>query len=101
MVLALIIAILAIFVVAIATQLQSSAGFIGASLVSLMSISNSLTSIVTRWTQLEIAIGAVTRLESFCKTVTSEHGEAETERPPEDWPRFGSIKIKDVSASYE
>ncbi|KAF1946029.1 P-loop containing nucleoside triphosphate hydrolase protein [Clathrospora elynae] len=98
--LALMVAVLAIFVVVLATQLRADVGFTGASLVSLMSFGPILTNIIKEWTSLELGIGAVGRLESFHKAVKSEIGKGETEQLPEDWPRFGAIQLENVSASH-
>lgn len=100
MALALMIAVLATFVVVLATQLRADVGFAGASLVSLMSFGAILTNVIKEWTLLELGMGAVSRLESFCKAVKSELEDDETEQLPEGWPRFGVIRLENVSASY-
>lgn len=53
------------------------------------------------WTQLEIAIGAVSRLKSFSESVRPESLPCESEVPPVCWPQFGAIEIDNISASYE
>lgn len=100
MALALMVTVLAILVVVLATQLRTDVGFAGASLVSLMSFGAILANVIKEWTLLELGMGAVSRLESFCQTVKSEFGGDETEELPEDWPRFGAIRLQNVSASY-
>jgi ATP-binding cassette, subfamily C (CFTR/MRP), member 1 len=99
-ILAVVVAILAIFIVALATHLGANTGFIGASLVSLMAFGSFLAHIVQAWTTLELSIGAVARLESFCNTVKREHDDEEVEEPL-DWPYCGAIEIDNVSASYK
>lgn len=99
--LAVIVMILATLVVTLATQLRADVGLTGASLVSLMSFGTILANMVNTWTQLEVGIGAVNRLESFCKTVKSEHRNDDPKEPPENWPVSGAINIYNVSASYE
>ncbi|KAF2673292.1 ABC transporter [Microthyrium microscopicum] len=93
-------AILAVLVVTLATQLRVSAGFTGVALVSLMQFGLMLAAIIRSWTMLEISIGAVSRLESFTKTIKSEHLDGETQEPPENWPQTGSVEIRNVSAAY-
>lgn len=100
-VLNLTVALLATVLVALATQLQASSGFTGASLVSLMSFGSYLAGIIRDWTALETSIGAVSRLNAFSRDVRSEELPEETEEPPEDWPPRGAIEIKNVSATYE
>ncbi|KAK4142448.1 canalicular multispecific organic anion transporter 1 [Dichotomopilus funicola] len=101
----LVVAVLAIAVVALATQIHvntaggNAAGFTGASLVTLMSFGESLTTIIRFYTLLETSIGAVSRLKAFSETVAPEDQEGETGVPGVEWPR-GKIEIKGVSASY-
>lgn len=92
---------IAIIIVTLATQLRSSAGFMGVSLVALMGLSDFLTMIVFSWTQLETSIGAISRLKGFSEDIKSEHLESEVERPGETWPEEGTNEIRDICASYE
>jgi ATP-binding cassette subfamily C (CFTR/MRP) protein 1 len=94
------IAVLATVVVSLAIQLRASAGFTGASLVALMQFGMMLAAIIRSWTQLEIAIGAISRLQSFSKAIKSEHLTIEKDQPPGNWPQHGSIDIQNVSAGY-
>ncbi|TID01979.1 Multidrug resistance-associated protein 1 [Colletotrichum higginsianum] len=96
----LLVVILATVVVALATQLRTSSGFTGASLVTLMTFGDTLTTIVQSYTVLETSIGAVARLKTFSDTVTPETGPEENIIPKESWPENGAIEIKAVSASY-
>lgn len=104
-ILELVVAVLAIAVVALATQIHAhanstnAAGFTGASLVTLMSFGESLTTIIRFYTLLETSIGAVSRLKAFSETVAPEDKEGETGVPGVEWPR-GKIEIRGVSASY-
>ncbi|KAH9885545.1 P-loop containing nucleoside triphosphate hydrolase protein [Xylariomycetidae sp. FL2044] len=96
----LVVAALAFVVVTLATQVGSSVGVTGASLVTLMSFGEALSIIVTMYTLLETSIGAVSRLKSFGDNVKSESLEGETVKPPPEWPTRGHIAINGVSASY-
>ncbi|EXF81101.1 hypothetical protein CFIO01_08197 [Colletotrichum fioriniae PJ7] len=96
----LLVAALATIVVTLATQLRASSGFTGASLVTLMSFGDTLTTSVQSYTMLETSIGAVARLKTFSDTVTPETGPDEDVIPKESWPEKGAIEIKAVSASY-
>ncbi|KAK3685219.1 P-loop containing nucleoside triphosphate hydrolase protein [Podospora appendiculata] len=97
----LIVALLAIIVVALSTQLRSDTGFTGASLVTLMAFGESLSYIVTFYTSLETSIGAVTRLKAFSQNVVSENLDGEDVVPPREWPLKGAIEIRNISASYD
>ncbi|KAH6640025.1 P-loop containing nucleoside triphosphate hydrolase protein [Truncatella angustata] len=101
LVLNLIVMVLAIILVTLALQLRSNSGFAGASLVTLMSFGDSLSSIVMQWTKLETSIGAIGRLRTFSDTVEPESMEGEDISPPVDWPPRGQIDFQGVSASYD
>lgn len=96
----LVVAVLALGVVTLATQLRSNTAFTGASLVTLMAFGETLTYIVRMYTSLETSIGAVSRLKGFSEKVKSENLEGEDVVPPLGWPLRGSIQINGVSASY-
>lgn len=96
----LVVAVLALVLVALATQLRSNSGFTGASLVTLMLFGDMLAGIVKFYTQLETSIGAVSRLKSFSETVKAEDLPGEDADPAESWPREGRVEVKGVSASY-
>ncbi|KAK1973563.1 LOW QUALITY PROTEIN: ABC transporter [Colletotrichum cereale] len=101
-VLSVVVAVIAIVVVTLSTQLRSNAGFVGASMVSLMSFGKTLSNLVEQCTLLETSIA---RLKSFSDSTPQENtfqeeslGEAII--PPDSWPTRGLIEIKGVSASH-
>ncbi|KAE9372462.1 ATPase-like protein [Stipitochalara longipes BDJ] len=96
----LVVAVLAIAVVTLATQLRSSTGLTGASLVTLMTFGDILNYIITWYTQIETSIGAVSRLKKFSEQVKSERKAGEDVVPPKEWPLEGGIQVTRVSASY-
>jgi ATP-binding cassette subfamily C (CFTR/MRP) protein 1 len=96
----LLVAVLAISVVTLATQLRSNTGLTGASLITLMTFGDILNYIISWYTQIETSIGAVSRLKKFSEQVKSERTNGEDFIPPNGWPLCGSIHIKGVSASY-
>ncbi len=65
-----VIAILAVVVITLATQMRSNVGFTGASLVTLMTFGDAVSLIITCYTRVETSIGAVSRLKTsatrFC-----------------------------------
>ncbi|KAM0244293.1 hypothetical protein ACHAP5_006409 [Fusarium lateritium] len=91
----------AVLLVALSTQLRTNAGLTGASLISLLTFSETLSFLIQSYTSLETSLGAVSRLRSFSETVETENMLGEDIEPPETWPRNGSIQISKVSASYE
>jgi ABC-type multidrug transport system fused ATPase/permease subunit len=99
-VLNVVIAVIAVIVVSLATQLRANQGFTGASLVTIMSFGDILANIIRMYTMLETSIGAVSRLKTFSETTQPEDLPGEDVIPPESWPSKGLIEIRDVSASY-
>ncbi|KUJ11330.1 ABC transporter [Mollisia scopiformis] len=95
-----VVAVLAVAIVTLATQLRSSTGLTGASLVTLMTFGDILAYIIRWYTQIETSIGAVSRLKNFSRKVKSESLEGEDVVPPREWPLKGGIEIRGVSASY-
>lgn len=99
-VLNVVVAVVAVVVVSLATQLRANRGFTGASLVTIMGFGDILANIVRCYTLLETSIGAVSRLKTFSDTTAPEDREGEDVVPPEEWPSEGLIEIRNVSASY-
>ncbi|KAJ9142479.1 Multidrug resistance-associated protein 1 [Pleurostoma richardsiae] len=95
-----VVCILAVIVVALSTQMRSTTGFTGASLVTLMSFGSSVANIIRSYTMLETSLGAISRLKSFSEKTKPETLPGEDFVPPATWPQNGSIDIKGVSASY-
>jgi ATP-binding cassette, subfamily C (CFTR/MRP), member 1 len=54
-----------------------------------------------RRTQLETAIGAVSRTKSFEATTTSENLPTETHIPPSSWPSTGRVDIRSLAITYK
>ncbi|KAI5924949.1 ATPase-like protein [Camillea tinctor] len=97
----IVVALVALTVVTLATQLRGNTALTGASLVTLMTFGDVLNYIIRWWTQLETSIGAVSRLKNFSEKVKPEDQEGEDMVPPPEWPLRGAIEIRGVSASYE
>lgn len=97
-----VVAILAVVVVTLSTQLRTGAGtgFTGASMVTLMTFGPALTGLIRCYTSLETSLGAVSRLKAFSETVKPESGDGEDVVPDEQWPARGQIEIQGVSATY-
>ncbi|KZL80509.1 abc transporter [Colletotrichum incanum] len=99
-VLGIVVAMIAVLVVTLSTQLRSNAGFAGASMVSIMSFGRTLANLVEKYTLLETSIGAVARLKSFSEDTPREALPGEGVIPPASWPEKALVEIKGVSASY-
>lgn len=96
----LIVLILAVLLVALATQLRAQPGFAGAGLVSLINFGTLLTGIITAYTTLEVSLGGIARLKHFSEATEQEDSPGEDHVPGREWPSTGSIEIRDVSAGY-
>lgn len=96
------VAVLAIIFVTLATQLNTSAGFTGVGLVSLMSFGEMLGNLLRCFTQLEVSTGAIMRLRKFGEDVASEARSSDTAAVlDESWPKSGKVELRDVHASYQ
>jgi ATP-binding cassette subfamily C (CFTR/MRP) protein 1 len=102
LVLDLIVAALALFVVGLAVRLRGSVsvGLTGVSLIQLISFSETLKILIQFWTSLETSIGAVTRIKRFSEDTPAEGSADETRTNPSDWPGAGKVEFEGVSASY-
>ncbi|KAK0382845.1 hypothetical protein NLU13_9940 [Sarocladium strictum] len=96
----LLVAVLAVILFSLATQLRANAGLTGASLLSLLNFSTVLFMLIRSYTRLETCIGAVNRLRTFSATVKPEDQPGEDVVPPLSWPEEGRIDICHVSASF-
>jgi ATP-binding cassette subfamily C (CFTR/MRP) protein 1 len=99
------VAICALLIITLATQLNQSAsssgGALGVALVNLLTLSNMLSYLIRAWTDLETSIGAVLRVREFESSTPSEIFPNESQGlPDDDWPRYGAIKFQNVDASY-
>lgn len=102
LVLDILVALLAVMLVGIATGLRGkgSLEFLGVALFNIVGFSRSLQQLITQWTGLETAIGAVSRIRSYVMRTKPESSGPETDTISKDWPKNGGIEFVDVSASY-
>jgi ATP-binding cassette, subfamily C (CFTR/MRP), member 1 len=106
LVLNLLVGAIAVILVAILTSLRDrfSAGSVGVALNLVLSFELYLTNCVRAWTQLEISIGAVSRVKTFLEETPSETGSSRQHQPAapphQAWPSHGAIEFEEVTASY-
>ncbi|PIA92043.1 ABC transporter C family member 13 [Cercospora beticola] len=92
---------LAVMLVGIATTIRNaSTAFLGVALFNIVIFSSTLQSLVTEWTQVEQALGAINRIQAYERNVGSEHCPSEKSSPPQNWPTNGSINCTNLTASY-
>ncbi|PNP83731.1 hypothetical protein FNYG_02948 [Fusarium nygamai] len=96
-----VVAVTATALVGLITQLQSSSSLSGASLVTLMTLSQSLSDIVRFYAALETSIGAVARLRNFTTKTGTEGGLHGDVKLDQQWPSKGAIEVQRVWATYK
>ena len=96
----MLVAVMAVILVALATELGSKAGNVGAGLITIISLGSTLSTIVVAYTGLETSLGAISRLKSFGEETETETKTGQETIPPKDWPRSGRIRFDGVDASY-
>ncbi|KAI8286526.1 ABC transporter [Colletotrichum sp. SAR11_57] len=96
----IIVAVVAVLLVALATQLRSDTGNVGAGLVTLITLGGTLTTIVVAYTGLETSLGAIGRLKAFEEETEREDSVGDDVTPDEAWPMNGRVDIRNVDVSY-
>ncbi|KAJ5971441.1 ABC transporter integral membrane type 1 [Penicillium vulpinum] len=90
--------LLAVILVAVVTSLKDrfSAGEIGVALNLIISISQNLNTTIESWTEMEISLGAVARVQEFMKETPVEASEG----IEAGWLTRAEIRFENVSAGY-
>ncbi|KAI1383398.1 ABC transporter [Hypoxylon trugodes] len=93
---------IAVGVIALAVALRNTTtgGQVGVALNIVLIANTTLLRLVESWTDLEISLGAVSRIKSLEEEVHGEDLPSEVNATPEAWPSSGSIEFWDVTASY-
>ncbi|RAK73686.1 putative ATP-binding cassette transporter [Aspergillus fijiensis CBS 313.89] len=101
LVLDLIVAAEAVLLVSLAVNLRAttSIGLLGVSLNNILSFNQSLSSLITGWTQLEISLGSIARTKDFERDTQPEET-LKNDSVPASWPDRGAIEFKAVTAQY-
>ncbi|KXH42042.1 hypothetical protein CNYM01_08392 [Colletotrichum nymphaeae SA-01] len=101
--------VLDLMVAAIATGLitlavfvrgTTTAGQIGMALNIVLAANATLLSLVTSWTNMEISLGAISRLKTLEADTPKEEQPHEDFVPTEAWPSSGSVEFDKVTVSY-
>ncbi|KAF2206599.1 hypothetical protein CERZMDRAFT_25147, partial [Cercospora zeae-maydis SCOH1-5] len=106
-VLGMVVTVMATILVALAVNLRSNAAISGASLISLLSLGEVLTTIVEFSSRMDIAMGTVGRLRAFARKAENHETAHEAFSHSIDdgvvdisWPSRGEIEVKNVHACY-
>ncbi|KAJ5280064.1 hypothetical protein N7478_005436 [Penicillium angulare] len=102
------VAILGTILMILVVKLRDSlgAGFVGLAILNVITFSQSLSSIMRNWAELETSIGAVSRIRDFTKNTVNENKPEENHFPSfsssdsSAWPWKGTIEFRNVDASY-
>ncbi len=73
---------------------------VGVALVMILNVNATLLSLVNSWTDLEISLGAVSRLRSAERDIPREDKPEESLAVAPAWPFAGGVEFRDVTASY-
>ncbi|OAA60085.1 ABC transporter, transmembrane domain, type 1 [Cordyceps fumosorosea ARSEF 2679] len=95
-------AVAAVIVVTFALKFSGSASgnSMGLALLSLIGFSDTVSDWVQSSVALETALGAVSRIRSYCAETPTEHYKDDTEPVSSDWPVQGQLELNCVSAIY-
>nr|RBQ99006.1 hypothetical protein FVER53263_03317 [Fusarium verticillioides] len=102
-VLDLVIAAMAVILITLAVFLDGSAtaGQIGMSLNIVLVANSTLLALVTSWTNLEISLGAISRLKTLEADTVAEEQSPSGAEVPEYWPSRGAVEVRGLTVSYE
>lgn len=102
LVLDLIVAALAVFVVSLAVVLKEkvSAAYLGVALSNIVSLGATFRNLIVWWTTLETSMGAVQRVKDFAQQTSRELTLGPETDPPDDWPSQGRVELINATASY-
>ncbi|KAF5984310.1 ABC transporter [Fusarium coicis] len=102
-VLDLVIASMAVILIALAVFSEGSttAGQIGMSLNIVLVANSTLLALVTSWTNLEISLGAISRLKTLEADTVAEEQSPSGAEVPEYWPSRRAVEVRDLTVSYE
>ncbi|KAH7255182.1 P-loop containing nucleoside triphosphate hydrolase protein [Fusarium redolens] len=102
-VLDLIIAAMAVILISLAVFLEGSttAGQIGMSLNIVLVANSTLLALVTSWTNMEISLGAISRLKTLEADIEAEEQTSTGVIVPDTWPSCGAVEVRDLTVSYE
>lgn len=103
LVLDLTVGLIAITLVAVATNIRGGGSdFLGVALFNIIDFGWMLQGTVTAWTEMETAIGAISRVRSYVETTQPEEtNEKITAHVIESWPLEGAIEFSSMSATYD
>ncbi|SCO78296.1 related to multidrug resistance protein [Fusarium oxysporum] len=102
-VLDLVIAAMAVILITLAVFLEgrTTAGQIGMSLNIVLVANSTLLALVTSWTNLEISLGAISRLKTLEADVEGEEQPSLGTIVPDTWPSRGAVEVRELTVFYD
>lgn len=104
LVLDLVVNVIAVVIVALALNVETSEAGIGLALIYLISFSQTVSNHLSQWVDLETSLGAISRLKTFERQTPSEPNDPitpEQENNLANWPTRGEIEFDHMSAKYK
>ena len=86
---------------AVGLREQLSGGNVGVALNIILVANTTLLRLIESWTNLEVSLGAVSRLQTLESTTTSEFDENDIFHDPPEWPIHGRVEFEEVTAAYQ
>ncbi|KAJ7477237.1 P-loop containing nucleoside triphosphate hydrolase protein [Mycena galericulata] len=91
----------AIVILAVATRRSTNAGLLAVGLTQAVSLQDTITLMLTSWTQLEISAVALERNLEYSNLVPEQDTQPDQDSAPDAaWPSQGDVKFTDVFAQY-
>ncbi|KAI0133901.1 ABC transporter [Xylariales sp. AK1849] len=103
LVLDLLVAAIATILITLALLLRGSttAGQIGMAMNLVLVANTTLLGLVTSWTNMEISLGAISRLKNLEAKTPREDKPCESYSPVDTWPSHGIVECEDVTVAYK
>ncbi|EFQ31083.1 ABC transporter [Colletotrichum graminicola] len=103
LVLDLLVAAIATILIVLALMLRGSttAGQIGMAMNLVLFANTTLLGLVTSWTNMEISLGAISRLKDLEAKTPREDKPCESYSPVDAWPSSGIVECDDISVAYK
>ncbi|KAL2127939.1 hypothetical protein VTI74DRAFT_9944 [Chaetomium olivicolor] len=89
-----------IIAAAVALRGQIKGGQVGVALNIMLVANTTLLRLVESWTNLEVSLGAVARLQALENATPSELEKNAIFEPPRGWPTQGRVEFREVTAVY-
>ncbi|KAF2670115.1 multidrug resistance-associated protein [Microthyrium microscopicum] len=103
LVLDLIVGVVAVVLIAIITSQKDkfSPASVGVALNVVLTLNMQLTHLIKMWTNMEVSIGAVARIQTFVEKTPTEKRIRVQPAPQAQWPSQGAVEFRNLTASFK